>query len=156
MKNKIVSEGAGILFETLKECNSVITSLDLTENHINHTCLKKLGEYVQDNEHLEVLYLTKNYISDTGIEVLSEYLVGNTTMVYFSVGSNKDITDDSVPYLEEIARKTHILDFDLSLTSITAGKKKALKELLKIPVEKREIPVRSNTKSAAKRLSSSA
>ncbi len=41
-----------MLFDTLRECNSVVSVLNFGENEIDDECMKQLGEYVQDNQHL--------------------------------------------------------------------------------------------------------
>ncbi len=139
-----------MLIDTLRECNSVVSELSLSHNEIDDECMKQLGEYVQDNEHLERLMLGYNKITDKGIEVISEYLIGNTVMKILVLRYNRGITNASIPYLIEIANQSCITDMDLWHTSISAEKKKEITELLKIPIDEREIPIKSNTKSAAK------
>ncbi len=138
-----------MLIDTLRECNSVISVLDLSINEIDDECMKQLGEYIQDNEHLERLEIGSK-VTDKGIEMLSEYLIGNTTLKELNL-SNKGITDVSVPYLIDIAKKSCITEIDIENTSISEEKEDELTEkTFKIPIEQREIPIKSNTKSAAK------
>ncbi len=63
---------------------------------------------------------------------------------------NEEITDASVPHLVEIAKKSCITKVDLQFALISEEKQQEIEELLKIPIEQREIPIKSNTKSAAK------
>ncbi len=140
-----------MLFDTLRECNSVVSKLYLLNNEIDDECMKQLGEYVQDNEHLERLILGhNNKVTDKGIEMISEYLIGNTKLKKLYLNYNEGITDKSVPYLIEIAKKSCITEIDIRYTPISFEKQEEIEELLKIPNEEREIPIKSNTKSAAK------
>ncbi len=139
-----------MLFGTLRECNSVVSYLNLYDNEINDKCMKQLGEYVQDNEHLEILNIRNSKVTDKGIEILSEYLIGNTKLNELYLRENKGITEKSVPYLIEIVKKSCITKIDIQYTSMSFGKQQEIKELLEIPIEEREIPIKSNAKSAAK------
>ncbi len=139
-----------MLFDTLRECNSVVSWLDLSNDEIDDECMKQLGEFVQDNEHLEKLWLSNDNITDKGIEMISEYLIGNIKLKELNLSYSRGITNASVPYLVEIAKKSCITDIDIGFTSISEEKQKEIKELLKISIEEREIPIKSNTKSAAK------
>ncbi len=139
-----------MLIDTLRECNSVVSLLNLTGNEIDDECMKQLGEYVQDNEHLERLILDINKVTDKGTEMLSECLIGNTILKVLDLSWNKEITDLSIPYLIEIAKKSCITEIDIRYTSTSQEKKQEIEDLLKIPIEEREIPIKSNTKSAAK------
>ncbi len=148
--NDVTSKGVSVLFGTLRECNSVVSKLNLSNNEIGDECMKQLGEYVQDNEHLERLILGYTQITDKGIEAFSEYLVGNTKLKVLDLSDNKEITDASVPDLIEIAKKSCITKIDIRYTSISEEKQQEIEVLLEMPIDEREIPIKSNTKSAAK------
>ncbi len=139
-----------MLFDTLRKYNSVVSVLNLSWNQIDDECMKQFGEYVQDNDHLEKLRLSNNRITDKGIEIISEYLIGNTKLKELNLRGNKGITDESVPYLIEIAKKSCITQIDIRSRSISEEKRQEIEELLEIPIKQREIPIKSNTKSAAK------
>ncbi len=138
-----------MLLDTLRECNSVVSKLNLSNNQIDDECMKQLGEYVQDNQHLEILGVGNN-LKDKGIEIISEFLIGNTTLKELNLSFNRGVADVSASYLLEIAKKSYISSMTLFFTSISQEKQNEMQELLKIPIEKREIPIKSNTKSAAK------
>lgn len=112
--------------------------------------MQSLGEFIENNKYLEKLYLGYNLITDKGIEVLSEYLIGNTTLKILAVLGNKLITDASQPYVVQIAKTSCITAIDVSLTSISDRNRLKIIELLKTPIDQREIPIKSNTKSASK------
>ena len=139
------------MFDTLRECNSVVSKLNLSNNHIDDECMKQLGEYLQGNEHLEQLDIRQNpEITDSGIEILSEHLIGNATLNELDLIGNINITDVSVPHLIEIAKKSCIADIGLWNTSISEENGHEIEEALSVPFDEREIPIKSNTKSAAK------
>lgn len=148
--NKISSKGASLFFDTLKVCNSIVKSLEFFQNQLGDDCMKSLGEYIQDDGHLEKLYLSYNKISDKGIEIFSEHLIGNVTLNTLSFGGNKDITDASAPILINAIKKSHISEIVVSFTSMSIQKIKQVEESTNIPFDQREIPLKSNTKSAAK------
>ena len=110
------------MFGTLRECNSVVSWLNLSYNEIDDECMKQLGEYVQDNEHLEILDISNNNITDKGIEIISEYLIGNTIINDLYLHGNEGITDVSAPYLIEIAKKSCVTESNVWSASISAEK----------------------------------
>ncbi len=77
-------------------------------NLLDDDCAVSLGEYIQDNQHLQRLHFSMNQITDKWLETLSQYLIGNITLNELSLIGNTKITAKSVPYLIEIGRKTCI------------------------------------------------
>lgn len=153
--NNITFIQASLLFETLKGCNAKISCLDLSTNQIDDNCMHSLGQFLENNQHLEKLYLSDNEITDKGIEILSEYFIGNIEFRELDLDNNEGITDASVPFLLEIAKNSCITKMNLKGTSIYDQKKKTILKLLSIPIDKREFPIQSRTKSAAKITSAS-
>lgn len=88
--------------------------------------------------------------NNEGVEILSEYLIGNTVLKELRVNGNRLITDKSVPHMMDIAKKSCINCIDLLGTSISKENQRHILVALKIPIEQREIPIKSNTKSATK------
>ena len=111
-----------MLLDTLRECNSVVSWLNLLNNDLDDECMKQLGEYVQDNEYLEKLWLGSNKVTDKDIEIISEYLIGNTKLKELELQYNKEITDKSVPYLIEIAKKSRVTESNVWSALISAEK----------------------------------
>ena len=91
-----------------------------------------------------------NCITDNGIQILSEHLQGNLHLETLEIQSNSRITDASIPYVAEIAKRSCVKEINLADTSISEEKKEAISKLLRIPHEEREIPINSSSKSAAK------
>lgn len=126
------------------------TGLHLAVNQLDDECLKSLGEYIQDNDYLEIVNLCNNQITDKGIQILTGYLIGNVVLKELKLDFIKQITNDSVMNLTEIAKATNVKVIGIFKTSIAEEKIKEIKEMLRIPTHQREIPVKSNSKSAAK------
>lgn len=152
--NKITSIGASLLLNTLKECNIIVLGIWLAANPIDDECMKSVGEFVQDNQYLKRLCIGSN-ITDNGIKILSEYLFGNIVLQNLSLNINAAITNNSGPFLIEMVQKSAITEIEVLGTSIGAETKQEIQVACNTDVEKREIPVRSNTKSAAKIASAS-
>lgn len=139
-----------MLFDTLRECSSPVLVLRLYQNYIDDKCAKHLCEYLQENEHLEKLWLGLNKITDNTIKLLSENVVGNTSLKELSLIGNKAITDASTPYLIEVIKNSCITQIDLDTTSISKNYLKEIATALEIPIEQRNVSIKSNSKSAAK------
>ncbi len=112
--------------------------------------MQQLGEFVQENNHLARVILFDNLITNKGIEIFSEYIIGNTSLKSLNLGANAYITDASVPFLLDIAKKSQVTGIYMNETSISKEKQSEIEELLSIPIDQREIPIKSNSKSAAK------
>lgn len=138
------------MFDTLRECNSVVSNLNLSYNQLDNECMKHLGEYIEDNRHLKILNLNSNKIKVKGIEILNEHLIGNTVMKELHLSFNGGLTIASAPFLIEIAKRSHITTMHLEETSMSKKSLKEIKELLSIPIDQREIPIKSASKSATK------
>lgn len=139
-----------LLFDTLRESRSIVRKLSIAGNHnLDDECIRRLGEYIQDNEYLHDLLHVSNHLTDRGVEILSDFLIGNTTLISLTLGG-KGITDASVVHLLEIAQKTCIMDIIIWETAISEEKRRKIIEILKIPIQQREITINSNSKSAAK------
>lgn len=134
-----------MLFDTLKECNSVVSKLNLSYNPLDDECMKQLGEYIQDNEHLKTLRLEDNKITDDGVKILSEYLIGDTALKELDLSWNRRITDASFPHLIEMANKSCITNINIWNASISYARRQEIDKALSIPIEQREIPIKSNT-----------
>lgn len=112
--------------------------------------MESIGEFARDNQYLEKLFLSNNQFADAGMEILSEHLVGNTTLKVLDLTMNYSITNASVPYIIEIAKKSCVIDMCIRNTKIEDDKIKEVETFVNIPIDQREIPVKSNSKSAAK------
>lgn len=167
-----------MLFDTLKECSTIISKLNLSNNQIGDECMKHLGEFIKSSNHLEKLSLEGNNITDDGVEILSDYLVGNTSLKELHLGCNNvtdkgmellsnclmgnttlkelnlaynyGITDASASHLADIARRSCIARLVIHSKNLSDEIETETSALLEIPVEEREIPIKSNCKSAAK------
>lgn len=134
----------------MRECHSIVSVLDLFHNEIDDEIVTHLGEYLLDSEYLVELNIDNSKITDKGIEKLSEYIIGNITLKSLSLNQIHSITDASAPYLAQIAKQSCITSINISQTYISEEKKNEIGELFKLPLDQRDIPIKSNTKSAAK------
>lgn len=139
-----------ILLKTLKEMKSKLIKLFLDDNLLDDECMNMLGEFIEYSETIETIRFLKNKITDKGIEILSEYLIGNISLKTLNISGNKGITDKSLPYLIDIAKKTSITSINLFLTSLSKESQTEINKLVIIPIDEREIPIKSSSKSAAK------
>lgn len=112
--------------------------------------MEKLGEFVQDNIHLESLNIAHNKITDKGIEMFSKHLIGNTGLKQLDLSHNRQITDLSVPYIVDAINKSYLDTVITWYTPLSSEKDEDIQTALTIPLEKRETPIKSNSKSAAK------
>lgn len=134
----------------MKSCRSAIKRIDIQRNQLDDDCMASLGEYLQESPFVEELNIAYNHITDKGIEVLAEYIIGNTALNFLDFQGNREITEDSVSFFVDIATKSCITRLGMNFTSILDENKEEIEELLHVPVEQRDIPIHSNTKSAAK------
>lgn len=148
--NNLSSKDMGLLFDTLRECNANVSTINASSNNIDDECMKQLGEYIQNNENLEYLSLSGNQLSDNGIKILFEYIVGNTTFQQLDLKDNRGITDESAALFIDIANKSCLGTVDLRNTSITEDKMEEIGSILKFPIENEEdsISIKQNSKSA--------
>ncbi len=149
--NKITSKGASALFDALRESNSKIRKINASGNPINDECMASLGEYILCSLEISDVWLGMTHITDKGVETLSEYLTGNDTVNRLLLANNLRISDASFPYLVEIAKTSTIGVISLSRTSMSEDNQQEIYRLLTIPIEQRETPIKSLSKSATKR-----
>lgn len=144
-----------MLFATLRECKATLTKITLSNDQLNSECMDQLGEYLQNDDSLEYLDIAYNNITDKDVETLSEYLVGNSTLKDIILKRNEDISDRSSPFLAKIAKTTCVIKIDLTWTAISQAIYSNINNLLAIPIDQRELPIKSKAKSAANSSSSS-
>ena len=87
-------------------------------------------------------------ITDKGIEILSDGLIGNISLKTLKIHWNKSITDKSFPFLKQLIEQSGLSIINLSRTSVSEQNQQEIKELLKIPMDERKIPLKSFTKKA--------
>lgn len=122
----------------------------MCENKLNDECLITLGSFVEENEHVKHVDLSENKITDKGVEIISTYLYGNANIEILDLKGNRLITATSLPIIEEIAKTSCITVISLHGTSINSYMFRQIDQALSIPINQREIPIKSNTKSASK------
>lgn len=139
-----------MLLDTLKQCDSSVVSISLASNLLDNDCMPTLGEFLFNNPNMLSVNVNSNSIGDNGIEILSSYLLGNTTLSGLNFYGNRNITNNSLPFLIDIAEKSCVKHLLISRTLISEENKLHIYKLLDVPIDKRELPIISKTKSAAK------
>lgn len=145
-----------MMFHTLKACHVPLQNLNLQMNQFGDDFIQGLARYLEDDQQLQYLQLAYNNITDKGVETLSNSLIGNTTLIYLGISGNHDVTDESIPFFVDLAKGSLITQIECNYLPITDEKLEEIYAVVSIPVEKREIPIKSNTKSAAKLMKPSA
>lgn len=138
------------MFDTLRELKSTIKYLIVSHAQLDDNCLDPIGEFLQDNRFLEGLDLRANKITDKGVEMLSHYIIGNITLKTLYLSYNFTISDASVPYFLEMAKTSHVMGMEFWSTLVSHQNVQSIRDALAIPIEQREIPLLSTSKSAAK------
>ncbi len=160
-EKRISSEGLVMLLNTLKECKSEISSLNLLNCYLTEDCMEPLGQFIQASDHIEEISIgnfEKTFmgeITDESIRILSENIAGNTSLKSLIISECYDVTDDSIPYFIEIAKKTSITNMEAICASISSEGDAKIEKAFNLPIDEREIPIQSSTKSAAKSSDSS-
>lgn len=156
-ENRISSKGASLLFDALCSLDAKVNIINLNGNHLDDECADSLGEYIKCSEYLQSITLGNNHeyqnnqISDKGIEKLADYIIGTTTLRTLGIHGHYRISESSLPNLTEIAKMSGVMFINLYQSQVSYANQDKLNALLKIPIEEREIPLKSVTKSAAKR-----
>ncbi len=107
------------MFKSLKECNSIVVKLNISNNSLDDACMKSLGELIQNTQNFDTLNLSRNQITSKGIDTLLEYLIGNTVLENLTLFGNHLITDTSIPLLVKVIEQSRIGYLMLQDTSIT-------------------------------------
>jgi len=137
----------------LKSNNKNIIKINMNNNKLDDDCFEKLGELIKKNENIRHIDFGYNCITDRGIEELSEYVVGNTSIETICLCGNSGITDNSFAMIKNMINSSIVSSLDIGYTEISEDIAGEISELLKIPIEKRKIPLITigNVKSASKK-----
>lgn len=75
---------------------------------MDEVSIRAVGDYIKDNQYLEILDISRTGITDKSIEVLSDYLVGNNALKELYLNKNEGITGQSIPIIVKIIESSHI------------------------------------------------
>lgn len=125
-----------------------LKSLNLSANNLGDGCMSDVGDLVKSIPSLEKIRLNSNEITNKGIESLFPCLFGNTTLRYLGLSQNPEITNYEL--FEELASASAITNVSVEGTGVTFEQEAEIKRKFHIPIDSREIPIMSNSKSAAK------
>ena len=68
--NLLGDEGAKLIFQELKNANSILTVLNLFNNNFTDECIQDFCEMILINNKLEEINFGKNYLTDKGINLI--------------------------------------------------------------------------------------
>lgn len=113
-ENQISSNGAIELFKTLKLFRN-IKIINLRGNYLDDTCIPFLIELIEEVQSISYIdlrgYSRKlNNISDKGISLLCPCLVKSNSFSYLRIAFNKQITNQSIPQIQELFENGKIVD----------------------------------------------
>jgi len=153
--NKTTSKGFSIFVDSLLDSkNENIFEIHIYGKGLDDDCIEKLGELIKKNKNIKNIIVNNNNMTNKGVEILSEYIVGNTSIVSINLSHNLGITNKSCEIIKHMIRSSTISSFKIRGTEINKESKLEIEELLKIPIDQREIPLITigNVKSASKRM----
>jgi len=137
----------------LKSNNESIVKISMHHTDFDDDSIEIFGRLIKQNKNICSIDLTGNKITDKGVEMLSEYIIGNTSINKIYLVMNKGITNYSLEIIKNMVKTSYISCFDVYMTNINNKEIDEIDEILKIPVEEREIPLFTirNVKSASKK-----
>jgi len=153
--DEITSKGFSMLINSLLESkNKNIIKINMNDNKLDDDCIESLGELIKKNKNITHIDLGYNEMTNEGVEKLCEYVIGNTFIKSINLYGNLKITGASCETIKYMIKTSSILSIDLYVGYFSVQNVKEIEELLKIPIEGREIPLITfqDVKSASKRM----
>lgn len=121
----------------------------LTGNLLDDDCLSSFEDYITFSQSIHTIGIGRN-LTNEGVAKLADILRGNTKIRCVELVGNNSITDESISFFSEMANTTFITRVYLDNTKISFDVKNEILRLFQIPIDTRDIPIKSNAKSAAK------
>lgn len=150
-ENHVTSIGASRFFKKLSGLEQIsLSSINLYGNQLDDDCIMDLCEYIIGSKEIEKLDIGYNKVTDKGVILFSQQLINCTNIKYLDIGRNHRITDLAVPSLVEFIKRSTIVKLLTDGTSISNESSESLRHALRVPIDQREIPISSRSKSAAK------
>lgn len=118
--NKVSSKGASLLFKFIMENLPDVQRIHLYENEVDDDCMRDLGEMIKSSHALISIGLGSNLITDDGIKTLMPFIHGNVSLQQLLISYCEDITDASIPLIQETIKKSKIIEVATKGTSITS------------------------------------
>lgn len=125
--------------------------LQLLVNKYYARFIKELIDIIQDANRPTEFYIGFEGVSETCFAEILKYMHGDTCINRFAITKMPDCDkQQSHLYLEDMLKKSCIKEILLRLQDFTPEERLYFNRLAEVDIEEREIPIRSNTKSAAK------
>jgi len=133
--------------------NKNINYINISDNILDDIFIETLGKLIKQNKYIISINLNRNKITDNGLNILFEYIIGNTSIDDINL-CMCEITNNSIETIKNMIKLSHIKKMDLFMTNIDSEFIDEIRELLKIPIEEREVPLFTikDVKSASKRM----
>lgn len=112
------------------ERNESLTSLNLTETHLNDNGAKHIASMIESHPNLQKLILAQNKITDDGGYPIATALAHNTALSHLSLSDNelKDKTADAI--LTSLQTNKTIFDIDVSYNDFSCMSYVLLKRMI--------------------------
>ncbi|KAK8892361.1 hypothetical protein M9Y10_029587 [Tritrichomonas musculus] len=112
------------------EKNESLTSLDLTETHLNDQGAQSIAQMIETHPNLQRLILAQNKITDEGGYPIATALAQNTSLSHLSLSDNelKDKTADAI--LTSLRTNKTIADIDVSYNDFSCMSYVLLKRMI--------------------------
>lgn len=154
--NQMTSKGINLLLSILSKQCSDLARVSIGANKLSDEIIPFVCDLLDSNPNITDFAAGGSYsttdtlLTDKSIQELSQVLIGNVSLRVLDISYNKGITEASVPLLKDIATQSGIKSISLYGLNIPFQKVSEIHDLLKIPRDERQIPIFSNSKSAAK------
>lgn len=144
----ITSPQAIEFFESLKDHESV-KDINFRGNSLNDECMDALGDLIYCNPSINRVDISHNSIGNNGLATLVNYLIGNTSLTHLNI-CKLAANSASTPLLLDLLAQSHIKKIILDGLMIPYNEISEIRRKMDVPIEERELPILSKTKSAAK------
>lgn len=79
--------------------------------------MKKLGEFVKQNNHLETLAIEYDHVKHKGLKLLSKYLAGNTSIQTLGLHGEHGPNRRTLPLMKKIIESSRIETIEIEETA---------------------------------------
>lgn len=148
-ENGLTSASASMIFDSLQNHDS-LNLLDISKNKLDNACMEALGGLMKYNQSIETLNISNNFIKEEGFVALFDSLIGNKTLKTLNINENGNIGKDLLPLLKDMLQGSALQVLSMSFSQLGSEIEKEITDLLKRPLNQRDLPIESKSKSAAK------
>ena len=128
-----------------------ISKLHLPVASFSKASVQSFADLLESDAPLKEVYILSRSgaMSFELLEILANGVIGNTRLEHLHLNAlGRTLEEDSVSLIKDMIRQSHLKMFSFKCDPATRAD---IDETLQIPLENREIPIKSRTKSAMKR-----